>query len=154
MRRSSSSEPPARDGSPVNFLGALDPGETNRDRSLSDGEDEDGSSWKVLSAQYQLFRQAVTSSKGSFKLNPAKFRRAARASLMDLGDGEVTDWVSWLDQPSLTNTMTSTARIAQGLKEDETLEKTKLSESLKHLMVKQVFPREPYCPVSSQASFF
>ena len=29
------------------------------------------------------------------------------------------DWVSWLDQPSLTDTMASTARIAQGLKEDE-----------------------------------
>ena len=70
---------------------------------------------------------------------------------MDLGDGEVTDRVSWLDQPLLTDTMTSPARIAQGLKEDETVEKTTLSESLntgsstfKHLTVKQIFPREPY----------
>ena len=70
---------------------------------------------------------------------------------MEIGDGEVTDWVSWLDQPSLTDTMASTARIAQGLKEDETVEKTTLSESLntgsskfKHLTVKQSFLREPY----------
>ena len=47
--------------------------------------------------------------------------------------------------------MVSTARIAQGLKEDEPVEKTTLSESLnmestsfKHLTVKQVFPHEPY----------
>ena len=47
--------------------------------------------------------------------------------------------------------MASTARIAQGLKEDEPVEKTTLSESLntestsfKHLTVKQVFPREHY----------
>ena len=71
---------------------------------------------------------------------------------MDLGNGEVTDRVSWLDQTSLTDTMASTARIAQGLKDDETMEKTTLSESLntgsstfKHLTVKQVFPHEPYC---------
>ena len=94
VRRSSSSESPPRDGSPVNFAAALDPGETTRDRSLSDGEDEDGSSRKVSSAQYQLFRQAVTSSKGSFKLNLAKSRTAAKASLMDLGDGEVTEQIN------------------------------------------------------------
>ena len=70
---------------------------------------------------------------------------------MDLSDSEVTDRVSWLDQPSLVDTMTSTARIAQGLKEDEEVKKTTLSEMLntssstfKHLTVKQVFPREPY----------
>ena len=70
---------------------------------------------------------------------------------MDFGDGEVADRVSWLDQPSLTDTMASTARIAQGLKEDEEVEKTTFSESLntgssmyKHLTVKQIFPREPY----------
>ena len=47
--------------------------------------------------------------------------------------------------------MASTARIAQGLKEDEEVEKTTLSETLntssstfKHLTVKQIFPREPY----------
>ena len=110
VRKSSSKSPP-RDGSPVNFSAALDPGETAR--SLSDGEDEDGSSRKVSSAQYQLFYQAVTSSKGSFKLNPAMLRRGARASLMDLGNGEVADWVSWLDQPSLKDTMASTARIGK-----------------------------------------
>ena len=66
-------------------------------------------------------------------------------------DLEVTDRVSWLDQPSLTDKMASTARIAQGLKEDETVEKTTLSESLntgssafKHLTVKQISLREPY----------
>ena len=70
---------------------------------------------------------------------------------MDLGDTEVTDRVSWLDQPSLTDAMTSTARITQGLKEDEEVEKTTLSEALntgsstfKHLTVKQIFPQEPY----------
>ena len=71
------------------------------------------------SAQYWIVSQTVTSSKGSFKLNPAKSRRAARASLLDLGDSEMTDRVSWLDQRSLTDTMAFTARIAQGLKEDE-----------------------------------
>ena len=77
-------------------------------------------------------------------------RRPSRASL-DLGDSEVTDRVSWLDQPSLKDTMASTARIAQGLKEDEEVKKTTLSETLntassmfKHLTVKQIFPREPY----------
>ena len=75
----------------------------------------------------------------------------ALASLLDLGDNEVIDWVSWLDQPSLKDTMASMARIAQGLKEDEEVEKTTLSETLntssstfKHLTVKQIFPREPY----------
>ena len=49
------------------------------------------------------------------------------------------------------DTMASTARITQGLKEDEEVEKTTLSETLntasltfKHLTVKQIFPREPY----------
>ena len=151
LRRSSSSESAPRDGSPVDFSAVLDTAENVKDKSLSDEEDEEGSHRKVSSAQYQLFRQAVTSSKGSYKLNPAKSRRAARASLLDLGEGEVTDKVSWLDQPSLVDTMTSTARIAQGLKEDEEVEKTTLSEnhnsgssSFKHLTVKQMFPREPY----------
>ena len=62
-----------------------------------------------------------------------------------------SDRVSWLVQPSLTDTMTSTAWIDLGLKENEEVEKTTLSESLntdsstfKHLTVKQIFPREPY----------
>ena len=70
---------------------------------------------------------------------------------MDLGETESSDRVSWLDQPSLVDTMASTARIAQGLKEDKDVEKTTLSETLntssstfKHLTVKQIFPREPY----------
>ena len=140
-----------RDGSPVNFSTALDTAENGKDKSFSDDEDEEGSSRKVSSAQYQLFCQAATSSKGSYKLNPSKSWRAARASLMDLGDEEVTDRVSWLDQPSLIDTMTSTVRIAQGLKEDEDVEKTTLSETLntgsftfKHLTVKHIFPWEPY----------
>ena len=42
--------------------------------------------------------------------------------------------------------MTSTARIAQGLKEDEEVEKTTLSESFNtsSSSFKQTFPREPY----------
>ena len=63
----------------------------------------------------------------------------------------MTNQVSWLDRPSLKYTKASTARIAQGLKEDEEVEKTTLSETLnttsstfKHLIVKQIFPREPY----------
>ena len=118
---------------------------------FSDDEDDDGDSKKISTARYQIFRQAVTTSKGSFKVNPAKTKRMSRASLLDLGDPEVTDRVSWLDQPSLQDTLVSTARIAQGLKDDEEVEKTTLSETLntvsstfKFFMVKQVFPREPY----------
>ena len=75
----------------MNLTAAPDMAENIPDRSLSDNENEEGSSRKVSSAQYQLFCQAVTSSKGSFKVNPARSPRAARASLMDLGDGEVTE---------------------------------------------------------------
>ena len=60
-------------------------------RVFSDDEDDDGDSKKISAAQYQIFRQAVTTSKGSFKVNPAKTKRASRASLLDLGDPEVTD---------------------------------------------------------------
>ena len=137
-------ESPARDESPLNFAGAMDP-ESKRDIS------EDGDSKKISEAQYKIFRQAVSMSKGSFKLNPAKTKRASRAPLLDLGDTEVTDRISWLDQPSLQDTMVSTARIAQGLKEDAEVVKTTLSETLnsdfpsfKFFTVKQIFPREPY----------
>ena len=147
VSRSSSVKSPTRDGSPVNFTAALDP---DAKRSISDDEDDEGDSKKISAAQYQIFRQAVTTSKGSFKVNPAKTKRASRASLLDLGDPEVTDRVSWLDQPSLQDTMASTARIVQGLK-DEEVEKTTLSETLntaswtlKFFTVKQIFPREPY----------
>ena len=120
-------------------------------RAISDDEDDEGDSKKISAAQYQIFRQAVTTSKGSFKVNPAKTKRTSRASLLDLGDPGVTDGVSWLDQPSLQDTMVSTARIVQGLKDDEEVEKTTLSETLntasstfKFFTVKQIFPREPY----------
>ena len=135
----------------MNFLAALDSEDKVKDRSITDDEDEDGPQKKVSAAQYQLFRQAVITSKGSFKVNPAKSCRVSRASLLDLGDSEVTDQVSWLDQPSLKDTMASMAHIAQGLKEDEEVEKTTLSETLninssafKHLTVKQIFTSEPY----------
>ena len=68
---------------------------------------------KVSAAQYQLFRQAVTSSKGTFKVNPSKSRRASRAFLMDLGESEAADRVSWLDQPFLVDTMASTAALSR-----------------------------------------
>ena len=112
VTRSSSVDSPTRDASPVNFSAALDPEDKIKKRSISDEEDEDGDHKKISVAQYQLFRQAVTTSKGSFKVNPTKTRRAPRASLLDLGDSEVTDRVSWLDQPPLKDTMASTARIA------------------------------------------
>ena len=136
--------------SPLDFQAAIQADDTEKTSSASDGEDE-GSSRKVSSAQYALFRQAVTLSKGAFKIVPARTKRAARASLLDLGEEEKTDKFSWMDQPSLLDTMASTARIAQGLKDDEEVDKTTLSEMLnaesskfKHFTVKQVFPREPY----------
>ena len=148
LSRSSSVESTARDESPLNFSAALD---VDSKRALSEDEDVEGNSKKISAAQYEIFRQAVTSSKGTYKVNPAKNKRAARASLLDLGDTEVPDRVSWLDQPSLQDTMASTARIAQGLKEDEEVVKTTLSEtsndntsSFKFFTVKQIFPREPY----------
>ena len=141
-------ESPTRDEFPVNFTAALDP---DSKRAISDDEEDEGDSKKISAAQYQIFRQAVTTSKGSYKVNPAKTKRASRASLLDLADTEGTDRVSWLDQPSLQDTMASTARIAQGLKEDEEVEKTTLSETLntdsssfKFFTVKQIFRREPY----------
>ena len=78
----------------MNFLAALDSEDKVKDRSITDDEDEDGPQKKVSAAQYQLFRQAVITSKGSFKVNPAKSCRVSRASLLDLGDSEVTDQVS------------------------------------------------------------
>ena len=148
LSRSSSVESTARDGSPLNFNAALD---MDSKRALSEDEDAEGDGKKISAVQYEIFRQAVTSSKGTYKINPAKTKRVARASLLDLGDTEVPDRVSWLDQPSLQDTMASMARIAQGLKEDEEVVKTTLSETLndntssfKFFTVKQIFPREPY----------
>ena len=68
LSRSSSVESPARDESPLNFVAAMDP-ESKRD--ISDDEGDDGDSKKVLEVQYKIFRQAVSTSKGPFKLNPA-----------------------------------------------------------------------------------
>ena len=148
LSRSSSVESAARDESPLNFNAALD---MDSKRAFSKDEDAEGDRKKISAAQYDTFRQAVTSSRGTFKINPAKTKRAARASLLDLGETEAPDRVSWLDQPSLQDTMASTARIAQGLKEDEEVVKTTLSEtlndntsSLKFLTVKHILPREPY----------
>ena len=151
IRRSSSSESCTRDTSPVNFSAALNTEDKVKDRTIWDEKDDEETQKKVSAGQYKLFRQAVTSSKGTFKINPSKSRRAPRASLMDLGEMESSDRVSWLDQPSLMDTMASTACIAQELKDDEEVEKTTLSETLntssstiKHLSVKQIFPRELY----------
>ena len=151
IRRSSSSESCIRDTLPVNFWAALNTEDKVKQKTISDEEDDEGSQKKISAAQYQLFRQTVTSSKGTYKINPSKFRRAPRVALIDLGETESSDRVSWLDQPSLVDTMVSTARIAQGLKDDEDVEKTTLSDILdtssstvKHLPVKQIFPREPY----------
>ena len=148
LSRSSSVESTAQDESPLNFNAALD---VDSKRALSEDEDAEGDGKKISAAQYEIFRQAVTSSKGTYKVKPAKTKRAARASLLDLGDTEVPDRVSGLDQPSPQDTMASTARIAQGLKEDEEVVKTTLSETLndntsyfKFFTVKQIFPREPY----------
>ena len=148
LSRSSSVESAARDESPLNFNAALD---MDSKRAFSEDEDAEGDGKKISAAQYETFRQAVTSSKGTYKINPAKTKRAARASLLDLGETEVPDRVSWLDQPSLQDTMASTARIAQGLKEGEEVVKTTLSETLndntssfKFFTVKHIFPSEPY----------
>ena len=136
--------------SPLDFRAAIQADDMEKKSSVSDGEDE-GSSRKVSSAQYALFRQAVTLSKGAFKIVPARTKRAARVSLLDLGEEKKTDKVSWMDRLSLLDTMASRARIAQGLKDNEKVDKTTLSEMLnaessmlKHFTVKQVSPQEPY----------
>ena len=97
LSRSSSVQSAARDESPLNFNAALD---MDSKRAFSEDEDAEGDGKKISAAQYDTFRQAVTSSRGTFKINPAKTKRAARASLLDLGETEVPDRVSWLDQPS------------------------------------------------------
>ena len=71
-RDSRSSSPVSRSSSvesPVNFTAAMDP---DIKRVFSDDEDDDGDSKKISAAQYQIFIQAVSTSKGSFKVNPAK----------------------------------------------------------------------------------
>ena len=110
---SHSSVSPDRAGSSLDFLTTNQPEDAGKTTRFSDGVDDD-SSVKVSSAQYQLFKQAVMS-KGSFKIVPARSKQAARASLLDLGEDERTERVAWTDQPSLQDTMASTARIAQML---------------------------------------
>ena len=66
LSRSSSVESPTRDASPVNFTASMDPDDK---RSISDDE---GEHKKISAAQYQIFRQAVTTSKGSFKSTPLR----------------------------------------------------------------------------------
>ena len=61
-----------RPDSPLDFLAAIQSEETAKSTSFSDGEDEGVLVRKMSSAQYELFRQAVTSSKGSFKIVPAR----------------------------------------------------------------------------------
>ena len=69
LSRSSSVESPTRDVSPVNFTASMD---LDDKRSISDDEDDKGEHKKISAAQYQIFRQAVTTSKGSFKSTPLR----------------------------------------------------------------------------------
>ena len=70
VTRSSSIDSLTRDAPPVNFSVALDPEDKVKERPVTDDKDEDGDHKNVLAAQYQLFRQAVMTSKGSFKVKP------------------------------------------------------------------------------------
>ena len=69
LSRSSSVESPTWDASPVNFTASMDPDDK---RSISDDEGDEGEHKKISAAQYQIFRQAVTTSKGSFKSTPLR----------------------------------------------------------------------------------
>ena len=59
-----SRSPDRRPDSPLDFRAAIQSEETAKSSSVSDSKDDGGSSKKVSSVQYELFRQAVTSSKG------------------------------------------------------------------------------------------
>ena len=118
---------------------------------------------------------------------PAKTKRVSRASLLDLGGLEVTDtlrqserpgrlcwtwavwrWltVSWLDQPSLQDTMVFYGTHSPRAERWQEVEKTTLSEiwntassTFKFFTVKQIFPRElsqgsSWCPLRAQASWW
>ena len=50
VTRSSSIDSPTRDASPVNFSAAFDPEDKNKERSISDEEDEDGDHKKISAA--------------------------------------------------------------------------------------------------------
>ena len=147
LSRSSSVESPTRDASPVNFTASMDPDDK---RSISDDEDE--GEHKISAAQYQIFRQAVTTSKGSFKSTPLRqSERPGRLCWTWAARRWLTESRGWTSHRFKTQWF-STACIAQGLKDDEEVEKTTLSETLntasstfKFFTVKQIFPREPYC---------
>ena len=149
LSRSSSLESPTRDASPVNFTAAMDPDDK---RSISDDEDDEGEHKKISAAQYQIFRQAVTASKGSFKSTPLRqSERPGRLCWTWAARRWLTESRGWTSRPFKTRWF-SMARIAQGLKDDEEVDKTTLSETLntasstfKFFTVKQIFPREPYC---------
>ena len=59
LSRSSSVESPTRDVSPVNFTASMDADDKS---SISDDEDDEGDHKKISAAQYQIFKQAVTTS--------------------------------------------------------------------------------------------
>ena len=75
LSRSSSVESPTRDASPVKFTASMDP---DNKRSISDDEDDEGEHKKISAAQCQIFRQAVTTSKGSFKSTLLIIRQSER----------------------------------------------------------------------------
>ena len=96
IRRSSSSESCTRDASPVDFSAALNTEDKVKDRTISEDEDDEGSQKKVSAAQYQLLRQAMTSSKGTFKVNPSKSPRASDGSSKEWGLRQFPGWISRL----------------------------------------------------------
>ena len=101
LSRSSSVESPTRDASPVNFTASMDPDDK---RSISDDEDDEGEH-KISAAQYQIFRQAVTTSKGSFKSTPLRQSERPGRLCWTWAARRWLTRVSWLDQPSLQDTM-------------------------------------------------
>ena len=102
--------------------------------------------------QYQIFTQAVTTSKGSFKSTPLRQNeRPGRLCWTWAARRWLTESRGWTSRRFKTRWF-STARIAQGLKDDKEVEKTTLSETLntasstfKFFTVKQIFPGETYC---------
>ena len=80
--------------------------------------------------QYQIFRQAVTTSKGSFKSTPLRQNeRPGRFCWTWAARRWLTESHGWTSRRFKTWWF-STARIAQGLKDDKEVEKTTLSETL------------------------
>ena len=75
---------------------------------------------RVSAAQYALFRHHLKRPSRSCQRGKSE----QQGHLLDLGEEEKTDKVSWMDQPSLLDTMASAARIAQGLKNYEEVDKT------------------------------